>query len=298
MPNWFATYLLSLPERVVRSASAVAGGLVRELGHVTIPAGLRKTRLYQTMVEGTVRFLVEQAGEVEGVYPSGDKLAENFLARRTAGNGIEWVGILAFRASPVWVMAALADLSGAGRDLIREIARALKEEGLLDPAAEFETVDQILNGLEKTAGKTAETINTPPLDVASLRTEWDEIRRHAATIPLPTIVAVTGLWRSLETEAATQRRSVFELSSVMALSTVTRMPENVWWLGRAAQTAVWRTGEVLAGAVLEHYSEALGAIHQQGFFAYWVRQFRPYLAGAARQFDPEKKTLTGRLFGS
>jgi len=49
---------------------------------------------------------------VEGVYPPAGALAKDFLYRKAAGHGIEWIGILAFRASPVWVVAALADLSG------------------------------------------------------------------------------------------------------------------------------------------------------------------------------------------
>src|SRR3982751_5332183 len=89
-------YLLSLPERVVRSASALAAGLVRELSEVAIPSAIRKTYLYESLVEGTLRFLIEQVGQVEGAYPSEEALARNFLARRTAGNGLELMGILTF----------------------------------------------------------------------------------------------------------------------------------------------------------------------------------------------------------
>jgi len=38
-------YLLSLPERAVRSVAAVSAGLVREVGEVTLPAPLRRTRI-------------------------------------------------------------------------------------------------------------------------------------------------------------------------------------------------------------------------------------------------------------
>ena len=103
-------FLLSLPERVVRSTSAVAGGLLRELGEVTIPRPLRQSQLYQNLVEATLRFMIEKVGKVDGVY-TGEKLSEDFLMRRTAGSGVEFIGILAFRASPVWVLAALADAS-------------------------------------------------------------------------------------------------------------------------------------------------------------------------------------------
>ena len=82
-------YLLSLPERVLRSASALAAGLVREIGNVTLPKAVRRTRLYQTMVETTLRFLIEQVGQVEGCYPAEGKLAENFLLQRTVGD-VKW----------------------------------------------------------------------------------------------------------------------------------------------------------------------------------------------------------------
>src|SRR3954452_25406653 len=122
--NQITGYLLSLPERVVRSASAVAGGLLREIGDVALPSALRRTRLYKALVDSTLRFMIERVGEVEGTYPNETQLAENFITRRTAGNGLKFAGILAFRASPVWVLAALADLTGAVRHLVREISES------------------------------------------------------------------------------------------------------------------------------------------------------------------------------
>jgi hypothetical protein len=52
------------------------------------------------MVESTLRFLMEQVGQVDGVYPAEGKLAENFLLQRTLGDGIDLTGIVAFHASP------------------------------------------------------------------------------------------------------------------------------------------------------------------------------------------------------
>ena len=123
-----ASYVISLPERVVRSAAALAGGLIREIGDVSVPAAVRRTKTYQMMVDIALRFMIEQVGEVKGVYPSEGELANDFLLRRTAGHGIELAGLLAFRASPVWIMAALADVSGAGRHIVQEIADALRRK--------------------------------------------------------------------------------------------------------------------------------------------------------------------------
>src|SRR5215469_13686304 len=143
MSGSIGVYLLSLPERALRSAAALSAGLLREIGNVILPAAVRRTKLYQTMVESTLRFLVEQVGQVGGVYPTEDSLAENFLLKRTLGDGIDFIGIVAFHASPVWILAALADISGAGRQLADELASTLKQAGLLDTGACFDTAPKL-----------------------------------------------------------------------------------------------------------------------------------------------------------
>ena len=291
-------YILSLPERVIRSLGALSGGLLRELGNVALPAGVRRTTLYRTMVDVALRFLIEEVGQVEGVYPSEGRLAENFLLKRTASHGIELLGILAFHASPVWVLAALADATGGGRKLIVEIGEALKEEGLLSGGARFETMEQVLHGLEKTSGHMATTLNMPPVDIVGLRREWDQLKLEMAAIPpkkVPALARIEGVWEELRVTAKQQGRSVFVISSLLAVSTVAHVPANVLWLSRAARSAVRRTGRVLGDTVLDHYTAALGEISRTGFFAYWSREFRPYLRGAAEQFAPAHESLTERF---
>jgi hypothetical protein len=292
-----APYLLSVPERTLRSASALAGGLVREVGEVVVPHAMRRSRLYQNLVEVSLRFIIEQVGQVPDVYPTTDQLSEDFLLRRAAGNGIELIGILTFRASPVWVLAALADASGAGRHLMHEITDALKDAHMLDQSASFTTVDQLLDGLERSAGWLAETLNTPPLDVAGLRREWETVRRAFAALPAasrPSAHAIGETWAELKRVAAAQHRSVFELSSMIALDAVNTLPEKARWLSGSARLAAGTTGEVLAGVLLDHYRETLETIRQRGYLRYAVQQYRPYLYAAARQFSPKRGTLTQR----
>lgn len=288
-------YLLSLPERVLRSAAGLSAGLVREVTDAALPSAVRRTRLYQNLVANTLRFLIEQVGEVPDTYPAGTRLADDFAIRRAAGNGIELAGILAFRASPVWVMAALADVSGVGRRLIREIAAELRSNGLLEPGTDFDTMDQLLEGLERFSARTADTINTPPLDTAALRRDWAAIRREAASLPAPAIASLETLWSDLQAEARLQGRSVFALSSLMALSAVRDVPGGVWWLGRSATLAARRTGAILGESLLGHYRRTLDEIHRTGYLAYWVREYKPYLRAAAEQFSPGKRSLTERL---
>lgn len=291
-------YLLTVPERVIRSMLGLGAGVTREVTEVVLPDGVRGSQLYQNLVDATLRFVIEEVGGAEGVYRAGDKLPDDFLARRAAGNAIELLGIVAFRASPVWVLAALADLSGAGRQLIPEIADALKAEGLLQKDATFTNVDQILDGLQRTSSKLASTINTPPMDVASLRTEWDAIRQDARTLQpasLPSPETVRAAWQQLKAASQQQGKTVFETSSMMALSAARTLPENARWLSVSARVGATRTGQVLASALLNHYRETLQEIQQIGYATYAMRQLRPYIAAAVNQFSPNRPTLTERL---
>ena len=292
------SYLLSLPERLIRSSVGLGAGVAREVGDVALPRSIRQGQLYQNLVDATLRFLIEQVGGVEGVYGTEGTLPDNFLARRTAGNAVEVLGIVAFRASPVWVLAALADVCGMGRHLIPEVADALRAQHLLDEGAAFTTIDQLLDGLERTSSRAAATINTPPLDVAGLRKEWEAIREEARGLPrasLPSRDTVSNMWAQLKAEAAKQDRSVFETSSAMAVSAARAFPGGVRWLSASARVGATRTGQVFAAALLDHYRQTLSEIAQVGYLAYVRRQFRPYISAAANQFSPTRQTYTQQV---
>jgi hypothetical protein len=293
-------YALSLPERTIRSVSALAGGLVREAAGVALPIGVRRGRLYRNLVEVTLDFLIEDVGQVGAARAAELDFGESFLVRRAAGNGLELMGLLAFRASPVWVLAALADACGFGRQLIPQITAELEKEGLLEPGQSFATVEQLLGGLERSAAQLAATVNVPPLDVAGLRAEWSKLAAEVKQLPapqLPSRAAVTRLWTDLRAEAAAQRRSVFEVSSLLALSAVGSLPERARVLSKSAAIALRRSGTVVSDALLAHYAEALAEIRRVGFLGYGSRQLTPYARAAAAAFHPERETLTGKLLG-
>ncbi len=280
---------------MLRSLAALSGGLLKELGAVAIPARLRRTSLYRTAVEVTLRFLIQEVGQVENIYPTEERLAQDFLLQRGASHGIELLGLLTLHVSPIWVLAALADAAGAGGALVEEVSQALKDEGLLDSNVRFETVDQLLDGLERTGAHLADALNTPPLNIAGLRREWLKLKTELAIFPhtrLPSAAVLRSLWKDLVDSAKSQNRSVFALCSAVALSTLTDVPSNLLWLSRATGIAATRTGSVVGGALLDHYRSSLLEIARSGFIAYWRRQFRPYLHTAANQFAAAKTSTT------
>jgi hypothetical protein len=141
-------------------------------------------------------------------------------------------------------------------------------------------------------------VNAPPLDVAGLRREWEKFVAEARELPapqLPSANAVTALWQELRATADREQRTIFEVSSVLALSAVSELPERARVLSKSAAIVLHRGGAALSGALLEHYRQSLKDIRAIGFVRYGVRQLTPYTQAALGAFSPERETLTGRL---
>src|SRR5262245_38183293 len=99
------TWLLSLPERIVRSLAAVLGGTVHEAATLLLPRFVRVSRLYEATAKNLLRITVELVG---GVDPRGEPTAEvepnpgRLAVRKGAGNAVELGSIAAFGFSPLW----------------------------------------------------------------------------------------------------------------------------------------------------------------------------------------------------
>src|SRR5580698_8017229 len=75
-------YLLSLPERAIRSALGFTAGLLREIGEVALPRTVRRGQLYKSLVDTTLRYVIEQVGGAKGVYRTEVSQTQDFLVRR------------------------------------------------------------------------------------------------------------------------------------------------------------------------------------------------------------------------
>src|ERR1051325_5257369 len=101
-------------------------------------------------------------------------------------------------------------------------------------------MEQVLDGLERTSSHLAKTLNLPPVDVEGLRKEWSALQGELRSIPpkkMPAADRLEQVWRELQESAKAQGKSVFVVSSAMAVSTVAHVPADLLWLSRAAALA-------------------------------------------------------------
>ena len=57
-------YGLSLPERTLRSTSAVVAGTLRESAEMLVPQAFRSSTSYRTLIEQTLTFMAQDVGGV------------------------------------------------------------------------------------------------------------------------------------------------------------------------------------------------------------------------------------------
>src|SRR5215217_1867818 len=269
------SYLASLPERTARAGAALTGGLVYETGEVLLPLAVRRSKLYQAIIGRLLRITIELVGGVEGVYPAQEMPVRELLVRKTAGNVVELSSFVAVGWSPIWLLAGASDLIGGTKVYLRVLVTELRDAGVLAADADVASFEELLTALEGTSGVLADTVDVPPLNVSSVRTSWQELRRQVAD--LPDAEGLEKIFADLQLAARQEDRSVPEISSMVALGAV-------------------RTGVRLGNVhIFDYYRLALRTIVEEGLLTFLRRTSTPYLTRARSHFDPRSSTHTERL---
>jgi hypothetical protein len=242
---------------------------------VALPGWLRRSRLYQAIVAGTLRIAIELVGGATGILPPDYITAQELAKRKAASTGIEMAGLMAIGWSPLWLFAATADLSGGTRTYLQALVSELRHDRLLPQDADIASVEELLDTLEGTSGLVAESLDMPPLSVDDLRASWRELRQKATD--LPDTGRLANLYAELRQVADEEDRSLRSLSSLIATG---------------ALRAGVQTGKT---HIFDYYEGALQTINTEGLPAYSRRVLRPYLAVVADHFDSRRQTHTERL---
>jgi hypothetical protein len=268
------SFLVSLPERVVRALAAGLGGAVHETAEVVLPRFARRSRLYEATAKNLLRIVIELFGDVEREAPVDEPDAGELLKRKTAGNVMELGSIAAFGFSPLWLLAAASDISHGSRVYLEVLVAELKRAGVLAEEAEARSLDELLGALEGASGTTARLIDLPPLELSGLRASLSELRSSASELPTPQQLAA--LHAGLQRTAARERQSLLEVSSGIGLAFLLSARQ----IGREH--------------VVVPYREDWKPLNEEGFAAYARRISGPYLAAMSGHFDPERETWTER----
>jgi hypothetical protein len=267
-------FLVSLPERIVRSLVGTVGGALHETAEMVLPRFARRSRLYEATAKNLLRIAIELVGDVERAAPAGEPAPGELAKRKTAGNVVELGSIAAFGFSPLWLLAAASDVTRGSRVYLDSLVTELKRAGVLAEEAELGSIDDVLAALEGASGTTARLVDLPPLELKELRASIGELRASAGELPSPQELAA--LYDGLRKTAARERRTLLEVSTGVGLA----------FLLSARQVG--------RDHVVVPYREDWQPLRREGFAAYARRTAKPYGAAIAGHFDAGRRTWTDR----
>jgi hypothetical protein len=291
-------YVLSLPERTLRSLAAVAGGTSLLLTDTLFPDALRGTSMYRIFVGDTQRFVIDKVAQVqrEG-RADGRPVSDDYVRRKMVGNALEAAGLLAMHFSPLWVFAIAGDAAAGSRAFLHRLVEQLKQNGVIAPEVDPTDLVDLLDAIQAASRRSAVAIDTPPLSRAALAALARELSASYGAMFVQgrrLLPEFETTWARMERLARRENVSVAQLGGIMTVD-VARWGKR----GIGAVLAVGTTGSALFGEkILASYAETLDQVAAQGISRYLSYSLRPFLKAAAAHFDPDRLTWTeARLRG-
>ena len=203
----------------MRTIAALLGGALHETFVLTLPRIVRGSRLYEATARNLLRMTIELVGGVEARVQVEDEYEPDpgrLALRKGAGNVVELGSIAAFGFSPLWILAAAADVTRGSRVYLDAFVSELVRAGALPEGSSPGSVDELLGALEGVSGTSARLVDIPPLEVRALRQSFDDIRRDAASLPSPDELA--GVFDGLREASLREGTSLLEVSVGIGLA--------------------------------------------------------------------------------
>ena len=289
-----AGYLLSLPERSLRSVAALTAGTTGLLSEALLPEAIRNSSSYRVTVGLFHEFLTQQ---LAGMEQPGGRVKPRFVERKLLGNVLEAAGLLTMRLSPLWVLALAGDALGGSKAFLTKLAGRLEANGVIPNAADISAWEDLLGSLQHAAGTGAMAVDQPPLSRQELAELSEELRANisqALRSSADLLVQLTEIWSDMETVAEREGVPLEQVGGVMTFDAAALLRKGANTVRAAGESGVALIDE----AVLDSYRHTLKELNESGLRRYLRTRMRPFLRAAGGHFDPERSTWTERLFGS
>lgn len=283
-------YMLSLPERTIRSLAAVAGGTTSLLTDTLFPQAVRESTLYKVLIGDMQRFVTEQIAQVPGeAKAAGDDptAAPDFVQRKVVGSALESAGLFAMHLSPLWVFALAGDVAAGSNVYLQRLVGQLKENGVIPKGTEVGGITDLLVAIQDASHKSANAVDSPPLsreDLSKLASEMTSSYKQMFSKAYNLLPRIDDMWKKLTDMATRENMSVEKLSGVLAVDVA-----EVGRRGLGAFLAVGETSADLVGEkILASYARTLDTMTQDGVSNYISGRMKPFFRAALEHFDPER----------
>ena len=288
-------FTISLPERIIRSLTAIFGGILKESTDFLIPDALKESTTYRIFLGNLLRYGVENIGRVHGVYEEEGSMDNDYGVKKVVGNGIELVGVVAVSASPLWVLAFFSDALWGVDKYFARIVDELDHGDLIEEKIRFEKRGDLLQSFVKVSDSLAKNVDTPPLTKAEIKENFDELREYFREVGEKAKISldeIEEMWMKIENAARDSNRTIYEISGAVTIHTMNRVRS----MSKTFRASGKVGSDIIHEDILDYYRSALDDIAKKGYPTVIKEEFSPYLKRSWEMFTPDEKMLTERIF--
>jgi|GEM_PF-190966 len=287
-------YALSLPERTIRSLTALAGGTTSLLTETLFPEVLRGTTLYKIFLGDTQQFMLEKIAQIKKEKKETDPVEttdDDYVQRKMVGGALETAGLFAMHFSPLWVFAIAADAAAGSRVFLDRLVNQLKTNGVVPEDAQANDLADLLTTIQETSCRSASAIDRPPLSRDQINQLADEMTQSYGQIfsqATNLVPRLETIWTQMEQLADRENVSLERISGLLTVDVASWAKKGI-----GAVLAVGQTGSAIMGEeILDSYARTLDTVAEEGVTAYLKTKMTPFLQAATAHFAPDKKTWT------
>lgn len=289
-------YSASLPERTLRSATALAGGFVSETASWLIPSAFRNSKSYSIFVQQMLDFVVKDIGRVRrnSAVQTEEPDEEVDLARKTVGNLLDMTAFATFHLSPVTVLAVFSDVAYGSKVYLEQLSDRLKEQGIIAEETTIDGAADLIDALEKASGSAVGMFDQPPISIEGLKKTLQETQVAVSDIDPSALFPaseIDQLWRQMELAAEDQNASIWDVSATMSMVAL----RNIQSAGHGALVSLEIAGDMFNEHIISHYWEGLREIENEGLIPTLSAVSQPYLEAVWSNFAIDQKTWTEQL---
>lgn len=287
---------ISLPERAVRSTSAMIGGALNESAELLVPRAFQDSKTYNTFVKQMLDVMSNSVGGVgsnqaddEDVKSEPD--VKNYVARKTVSTFVDLAGMATMHVSPLTILAIVGDVAYGSKTYLNELADELKREGIIDANSSISSAAELLDAVGNASCDTADAFDMPPVSVEGLRETILRTRESVANIDPALLIPkaeIDRLWGDMQKVADQENVNVFEISSAMTMYTL----GQVNTVSKGALTTIRVTGSLVDRHLFDHYRQGIYKIQERGMYTMLAESSQPYLDAVWFNFSVERPTVT------
>jgi hypothetical protein len=295
-PHHLLAYLLSLPERVLRTLAAFVGTVALALTRV-LPRPIREGKLYRLVVERQIRMIADDVGGA-GLFPGAQPTDARAATRLAVGGAVDNLMMIGLHASPLWILLAATDVSRGAQLFLRELGQELKDRGLMKEGSRLDSLDDVLEGLSGLSDRLADTVDMPPLSVGEMKATLGAVGRDMRKVGSTAVFETAdldGLVDDLRSYAKQSEHGLLETAGALALGSVEKAGHVIEGGAALAGATARFVGRVVWTDVLGDYARTLEKIRRRGFYGTLRGFLRPSAGSLSRLFAWRFVTLTETL---